>query len=171
MKNSVSDHSFYVESDEEDAEKDLNKGEEDGNDSDYSIDSNENQPQRKPSSYSIQWPQSYRQSIDLYGSVPSPSIGFLGAPSLSRLSSSFLSSTLTKRHTAERLPSARKPLIQPADEQQRRSSYTLLPPHLSWRSSVRKDASKISHEIEFSGQCTFGQAVLNGKLLNLGLKI
>ncbi|CAL0333445.1 unnamed protein product [Lupinus luteus] len=161
MKNSLSDTSFYVESDEEDAEKEMHN---DRNHSDYSIDSNENLPQRKPSSYSMQWPQSYRQSIDLYGSVPSPSIGFLGAPSLSTLGSSFISTSLIRRqHTAEKLPPLRKPLLQPeAEEQQRLSSHALLPPLISRKSSIRKDASKVSHEIEFAGQCTFGQAVLNG---------
>ncbi|KAF1897339.1 hypothetical protein Lal_00035042 [Lupinus albus] len=161
MKNSVSETSFYVESDEEDAEKEIQN---DGNDSDYSIDSNGNNPQRKPSSYSMQWPQSYRQSIDLYGSVPSPSIGFLGTPSLSRLGSSFISSTLIRRqHTAEKLPPVKKPLLQlEADEKQRRSSHGLIPPIGSRKSSIQKDASKVCHEIEFAGQCTFGQAVLNG---------
>lgn len=58
--NFVSDNSLILESDEEDEEKDLNKGEGDGNDSDSSNYSNENPPQRKPSSYNISWPQSYR---------------------------------------------------------------------------------------------------------------
>ncbi|KAE9592422.1 putative amino acid transporter, transmembrane domain-containing protein [Lupinus albus] len=161
MKNSLSETSFYIESDEEDAEKEMHN---DRNHSDYSIDSNENHPQRKPSSYSMQWPQSYRQSIDLYGSVPSPSIGFLGAPSLSTIGSSFISTSLIRRqHTAEKLPPIKKPLLQPeADEHQRRSSYGLLPPLISRKSSIKKDASKVSQEIEFAGQCTFGQAVLNG---------
>ncbi|CAL0328474.1 unnamed protein product [Lupinus luteus] len=161
MKNSVSDTSFYVDSDEEDAEKHINN---DGNDSDYSIESNEIHQQRKPSSYSMQWPQSYRQSMDLYGSVPSPSIGFLGATSLSRLSSSFISSSLIRRqHTAEKLPPGKRPLLQPeADDQLRHSSHASLPPLGTRRSSLRKDASQVYHEIESAGQCTFGQGVLNG---------
>ncbi|XP_073226656.1 amino acid transporter AVT1C-like [Cicer arietinum] len=160
MKNSVSDHGFYIESDED---NELGKEENDGNESDYSNDSDDNQGQRKPSSYSMAWPQSYRQSIDLYGSVPSPNIGFLGTPSLSRLGSSFLASTLTRRQTPEIIPSVKKPLLQPTvDEQQRRSSHTLLPPHPTRRSSIKKDVSKISHEVHIPGQCTFGQAVLNG---------
>ncbi|CAL0303113.1 unnamed protein product [Lupinus luteus] len=164
MKNSASETSFYVESDEEGAEE--KEIENDGNDSDYSIDSNGNHPLRKPSSYGMQWPQSYRQSMDLYGSVPSPSIGFLGTPSLSRLGSSFISSTLIRRqHTAEKLPPVKKPLLQPeTEEKQRRSSHALLPPLVTRKSSIRKekDASKVCHEIESAGQCTFGQAVLNG---------
>lgn len=63
MKNSVSENSFIIESDEEDVEKDLNKGGGDGNDSDSSSYSTENPPQRKPSSYNISWPQSYRSAI------------------------------------------------------------------------------------------------------------
>lgn len=161
MNNSVgSENSFIIESDEED-DKDFNKGD-DGNDSDSSNYSNENPPQRKQSSYNPSWPQSYRQSIDLYSSVPSPSIGFLGNSSLTRLSSSFLSTSLTRRHTPEVLPSVTKPLIQPTEEEkhQRRSSHTLLPP-LSRRSSLLKKESKISHEVP-SRHCSFGQAVLNG---------
>ncbi|RHN81465.1 putative amino acid transporter, transmembrane domain-containing protein [Medicago truncatula] len=161
MNNSVaSENSFIIESDEED-DKDFNKGD-DGNDSDSSNYSNENPPQRKQSSYNPSWPQSYRQSIDLYSSVPSPSIGFLGNSSLTRLSSSFLSTSLTRRHTPEVLPSVTKPLIQPTEEEkhQRRSSHTLLPP-LSRRSSLLKKESKVSHEVP-SRHCSFGQAVLNG---------
>lgn len=161
MNNSVSDNSFIIESDEDDALRDLNRGEGDGNDSDSSNYSNENPPQRKPSSYNPSWPQSYRQSIDLYSSVPSPNIGFLGPSSLTRLSSSFLSTSLTRRHTPETLPSVAKPLIQPTEEeQQRRSSHALLPP-LSRRSSLLKKESKVSHEVPYQ-HCTFGQALLNG---------
>lgn len=58
MKKSDSEQGFYIGSDEEDEEKELNREENDGNDSDYSNGSNENQGQ--PSSYSMAWPQSYR---------------------------------------------------------------------------------------------------------------
>lgn len=64
MKNSVSDHSFYIDSDEEeeDAGKELDKAEDnnDGNVSDSSASSTEIQQQTKPSSYNTSWPQSYR---------------------------------------------------------------------------------------------------------------
>ncbi|XP_058728271.1 amino acid transporter AVT1C-like [Vicia villosa] len=160
MKNSASEQVFFIESDEEGEERELGRDEMDGNESDYSNDSNE--VQRKPSSYSMAWPQSYRQSIDLYGSVPSPNIGFLGTSSLTGLGSSFLGSSLTRRHTAEIIPPLKKPLIQPIDEQQRKSSKTLIHPHPSRKSSWRKDPSKISHEVQIPSQCSFGQAVLNG---------
>lgn len=65
MKNSVSDQGFYIESDEEDMEKELNKEENDGNDSDDSNDWNDNHALRKPSSYSILWPQSYRSAASV----------------------------------------------------------------------------------------------------------
>lgn len=113
-----------------------------------------------------------RQSIDLYSSVPSPSIGFLGTPSLSRLGSSFLSSSITRRHTPEVLSSLIKPLL-PSDEQQhdqqRRSSHSLLPPIPSRRHSVKKilpdHRYKVSsHEAPVSRQSSYGQAVLNGMI-------
>lgn len=164
MKNSVSDQSFYIESDEEDQERDDG----DGNDSDSSNSSLDERQQSKPSSYTTTWPQSYRQSIDLYSSVPSPNIGFLGPSSLTRFGSSFLSSSLTQRHTAE----VTKPLLPTAadgqQQQQRRSSHSLLPPVPSRRSSVLKKAGsehkppKIPHEFPTSRQSTYRQAVLNG---------
>lgn len=169
MKNSISDHAFFIESDDEDEDKDSIRGEDDGNDSDFSNYSDENpQQQQKPSSLNPSWPQSYRQSIDLYSSVPSPSLNFLGTPTLSRLGSSFLSSSLTRRHTPEILPSLSKPLLPSATEnqqpQERRSSHSLLPPR---GSSVKKlphyqKSSKVSHEIPLSRQSSYGQSVLNG---------
>lgn len=62
MKNSVSDRSFYIDSEEEDDEEKDNKSIEDGNDSDSSGSESENrgQQQNQPSSYNTQWPQSYR---------------------------------------------------------------------------------------------------------------
>ncbi|CAJ1976734.1 unnamed protein product [Sphenostylis stenocarpa] len=136
MNNSVSENSFIIESDEEDAEKDLNKVGDDGNESDSSSYSTENPPQRKPSSYNISWPQSYR------------------------------------RHTPEALPSVTKPLLHDTEDEQRqrRSSHTLLPPLSSRRSSLIKKDSKVSHDVP-SRQCSFGQAVLNGKFLNLGINV
>ncbi|CAJ2673472.1 unnamed protein product [Trifolium pratense] len=164
MKNSASDQCFFIDSDN-DEERELGREVNDGNVSDFSNDSNDNLYQRKPSSYSMAWPQSYRQSIDLYGTVPSPNIGFLGTTattSLTRLGSSFLGTTLTRRNTAEIIPPIKKPLIQPAvDEEQQHISQTLLPPLPSRKSSVRKSL-KISHEVQIPGQCSFGQAVLNG---------
>lgn len=70
MKNSASDQSFYIESEEEDEENVYGKvGDQgDGNESDSSASSTEDHRQNKPSSYNTSWPQSYR---------------FLNTPSLS----------------------------------------------------------------------------------------
>lgn len=74
MKNSVSDHSFYIESDEEEeeVEKEFDKAEEnnDGNASDSSDSSADHQQQIKPGSYNTSWPQSYRFLVSLSFSVP-----------------------------------------------------------------------------------------------------
>ncbi|KAF5959386.1 hypothetical protein HYC85_000595 [Camellia sinensis] len=115
-----------------------------------------------------------RQSIDLYSSVSSPSLTFLGTPTLSRLSSSLLSSSLTRRHTPEILPSVAKPLLPTVDNeqqpQQRRSSHSLLPPIPSRKASTKKFA-KVSHEVPVPRQSSFGQAVLNGMNVLCGVGI
>jgi len=66
MKNSASESGLYIIESDEDVEKDLQKDENDGNESDYSNDSNENQSMRKPSNYSIAWPQSYRSAPPVF---------------------------------------------------------------------------------------------------------
>ena len=114
-----------------------------------------------------------RQSIDLYSSVPSPSIGFLGTPTLSRLGSSFFSSSLTRRHTPESLPTVARPLLVPVEDEQppqhRRSSHTLLPPAPpSRRSSIIKKDEKAPSKVSYdhhpiTRQSSFAQTVLNGK--------
>ncbi|XP_063943630.1 amino acid transporter AVT1C-like isoform X1 [Daucus carota subsp. sativus] len=166
MKNSVSDSYLSIESEEND-ENVYDKGE-DSDDSDSSNYSYNNEHNSRPASVSSAWPQSYRQSIDM--SVPSPSLNFLGTPVLSRLSNSFLSSSLTKRKTPEIIQSTAKPLLQEAsDEQQpqlRRSSHSLLPP-ITERKHAKKVTSdqkysKVSHEIPVARKSSYGQAVLNG---------
>ncbi|KAL9241911.1 hypothetical protein vseg_015968 [Gypsophila vaccaria] len=182
MKNSFSDHSFnYIESDEDDddQEREFNGGDDVGNDSDSSSNSSNGirEQSSKPNSYNTAWPQSYRQSIDLYSSVPSPNIGFLGGSSLSRFGSSFLSSSLTQRHTAE----VTKPLLPTVTDGQqqrhRRSSHSILPPLPSRKSSMLKKGdsdhrpSKVSHEFSVICQSTFGQTVLNGVNVLCGVGI
>ncbi|KAL8051726.1 hypothetical protein ABFX02_06G166800 [Erythranthe guttata] len=188
MKNSVSEQSFYIDSEEEEDEEkvllyDKVEDTEAANNSDssnYSSDNeNEIRQQSKPNSLNPSWPQSYRQSIDLYSSVPSPSLNFLGTPTLTRFSSSFLSSTLTRRHTPEILPSLSKPLITPVDEEKpkerRSSSHSLLPPIPSRKSSLKKiipdGKSSVSHELPLSRQSSYGQAVLNGMNVLCGVGI
>lgn len=169
MKNSVSDRSFYIESsDDEDFDKEID----DGNESESSGSSVDNRNINQPSSYNAAaWPQSYRQSIDMLGSLHSPSIGLLGTPSLARFGSSFLSSSLTRRFTPEAFSSSiSKPLLPTViDEQQKYAPYSPLGPQLpSRRSSIsvrRDDKDKPvvdSHGLPISRHCSFGQAVVNG---------
>ncbi|XP_038886658.1 amino acid transporter AVT1C-like [Benincasa hispida] len=171
MKNSVSDRSFYIESsDDEDLEKEIDN--DDGSDSDSSSSSADNRNHNQPSSYNTAaWPQSYRQSIDMLGSLHSPSIGLLGTSSLARFGSSFLSSSLTRRFTPEVFSSSiSKPLLPTViDEPQKHPSYSHLGPSLpSRRSSLsvrRDDKDKPvidSHGLPISRHSTFGQAVVNG---------
>ncbi|KAI8563635.1 hypothetical protein RHMOL_Rhmol03G0124900 [Rhododendron molle] len=176
MKRSVSEQSLYIESEDEDEEKEFTKGEQEGDDSDTSNDdSTQNQQQSTPNSLNTTWPQSYRQSIDLYSNVPSPNITFLGTPTISRLSGSVLSSSLKRRHTPEIFPSAAKPLLPTVvDEQQpqqRRSSHSLLPPLPSTKASVKKSTKVDSHEIPAIRQSSYGQAVLNGMNVLCGVGI
>ncbi|KAJ6432889.1 hypothetical protein OIU84_020012 [Salix udensis] len=148
-----------------------------GTDSDDSL-ADDNRERSKTGSYNTSWPQSYRQSIDLYSSVPSPNLTFLGTPTLSRLGSSYLSSSLTRRHTPESLPTVVKPLLDKPEEErlppQRRSSRSLLPPTLLRRSSsIRKDEKppRVSHELPMSRQSSSGQALLNGLNVLCGVGI
>lgn len=57
MKNSISEQSFYIESEEEDDQHLEN--EEEGNESDFSNDNNDDENNR-PNSLTSAWPQSYR---------------------------------------------------------------------------------------------------------------
>lgn len=64
MKNSVSEQSFYIESDEEEEQKEVNRGgegeENDENPSDSDNSLADNRQQSKTGSYNTTWPQSYR---------------------------------------------------------------------------------------------------------------
>lgn len=110
----------------------------------------------------------FRQSMDMYSSITSPNIGFLGTPTLSRLSSSFISSSFRSvKHTPEIIASLIKPLLPTTDVDQqqvevetRQSSQSLLLP--SRKPSLEKIQEKVSHEFPISKNCSYGQAVLNG---------
>ncbi|KAJ0967324.1 hypothetical protein J5N97_024241 [Dioscorea zingiberensis] len=181
MKNSVSDRSLFIESEEDDEvnEEEGNKIPPDDDESDGSDSSSVGSPRRsRPSSYNTNWPQSYRQSIDMYSSVTPPTIGFLGTPTLSRLGSSFISSSFHGKHTPEIISSLIKPLLptkvdeqqQQQEQQQRQSSHSLLLPPLipSRRPSLKKPrddtkpSTTVSHELPISKHCSYGQAVVNG---------
>lgn len=179
MKNSASDQSFYIESEGEDDENSYYKGG-DGSDSDNSDCSNDdfdNQQESKTGSLNPTWPQSYRQTMDLYGSVQSQT--FLGPPSLSQLGSSFLSSSLIRRHTPDRLPSFNIgkpfPSIEAEKPKEGRGSHYLASPALSRKSSLRKalldKRASVAHEPPIAYQSTYGQAVINGMNVLCGVGI
>ncbi|OWM70213.1 hypothetical protein CDL15_Pgr026063 [Punica granatum] len=180
MKKVVSDQSLCIESEgevEDNEKKAFERIEDDGKDSVSSWSSAElNSNQAGPGSYTNNWPQSYRQSIDLYSSVQS-GIGILGTPTLSRLGSSFLSSSLIHRRSPEAQSSSlSKPLLpepglteEKQQRQHRGSSHYLAPP-LSSRASIRKDSS-VAHELPISSDCSFGQATLNGMNVLCGVGI
>ncbi|CAL9092640.1 unnamed protein product [Musa textilis] len=184
MKNSLSDHNLFIDSEEDDDANEEEEGSKacpsevadddaDGSDSPSDDDC---PPRSRPSSHSTNWPQSYRQSIDMYSGLASPATGFLGTPTLSRLSSSFFSSFRVK-HTPENTASLVKPLLPTttADEQlqeERQSSDSLLTPQLpSRKPSLEKIQEKAFHELPSSRNSSYGQAVFNGMNVLCGVGI
>uniref|UniRef100_A0A8N4IB09 Amino acid transporter AVT1C n=1 Tax=Elaeis guineensis var. tenera TaxID=51953 RepID=A0A8N4IB09_ELAGV len=171
MKNSVSDPDFFIHSEEEDDEAfNLEGGRKDGaadEDDDESDDSELSSPRHssRPSSYNTTWPQSYRQSIDMYS--------FLGTPTLNGFSNSFITSSFLSKRTPEITTSLTKPLVQEG----RKSSHTLLPPPIPTRRPPAKRIQddhkphRVSHELAVSQQCSYGQAVLNGMNVLCGVGI
>ncbi|XP_047080657.1 amino acid transporter AVT1C-like [Lolium rigidum] len=126
-----------------------------------------------PNSYTNQWPQSYRQSIDILSSVQSPSLSFLGTPTLSRISNSFLHSSFRGK-TPEVISNFVKPLLRPttSDEQQqqqqqediRKSSQYLLPSKKPSLQQIPEDqkAPVIGHGPSPYQQCSYTQGAMNG---------
>nr|XP_009400429.1 PREDICTED: vacuolar amino acid transporter 1-like [Musa acuminata subsp. malaccensis] len=186
MKNSLSDHNLFIDSEEDDDANEEDEEEEGskacpsevaGGDADGSDSPSDDDclPRSRPSSHSTNWPQSYRQSIDMYSGL-SPATGFLGTPTLSRLSSSFFSSFRVK-HTPEKTASLIKPLLPTttADEQpqeERQSSDSLLTPLLpSRKPSLEKIQEKVFHELPSSRNSSYGQAVFNGMNVLCGVGI
>ncbi|CAH9116050.1 unnamed protein product [Cuscuta europaea] len=190
MKKSVSDNNFYIDNEEEVREEGKC---EDGNESDVSSNySNDNEVYEhhhsKPNSFNNAWPQSYRQSMDLYSSIPSPSLNLLGTP-IRSITSSFLlsSSSLSRRHTPETLPSSvhKQPLL-PSKEHRHHHNHDQKPGHSSSQaflppltpseasSFLQRGASEAKHstEVPISLQkSTYGQAVLNGMNVLCGVGI
>lgn len=181
MRNSSvsSDRSFVMESDdEEDAFGTRDDEESDGSSSCGS-------PQvvgGQPSSYtSHQWPQSYRQSMDMYSSVQSPSLsGFLATPSLSRLSSSFLATSFRGKVAPDivkpLLPTAVVAVEEDHDDASRKSSHQNLPPSRKASSLFKipedqKPMGRVGHEVGPYRQCSYTQGVLNGVNVLCGVGI
>ncbi|KAL6848439.1 hypothetical protein ACP4OV_021733 [Aristida adscensionis] len=129
-------------------------------------------PRPVSSSYTQQWPQSYRQSIDILSSVQSPNLSFLGTPTLSRLSNSFLNSSFRGK-TPEIISNLVKPLLRPttSDEQQqqqhedtRKSSQYLLPSRKPSLQQIPEDQKPlvVGHEVSPYQNCSYTQGVMNG---------
>ncbi|XP_059075844.1 amino acid transporter AVT1C [Cryptomeria japonica] len=155
-------HQFYIDSDEEDEheEKLKEKGDDDSDSSDSSPDS---PTQHITGSYNAAWPQSYRQSMDMYSSLTSPNIGFLGTPSLSRLSSSYLTSSFRRRNT----PEVTQPLL-PTIKADSNAEEAQLPPLQPKKRSFRR----ATHDhLPTTHKCAFGHALLNGMNVLCGVGI
>jgi len=175
------ERSFIIESDDDDDEEDpahRDAGAADEDDGSSSDSSSCATPRAggdgsHPNSYTNQWPQSYRQSIDILSSVQSPSLSFLGTPTLSRLSNSFLNSSFRGK-TPEIISNLVKPLLRPttSDEQQqqqqhediRKSSQYLLPSKKPSLQQIPEDqkAPAIGHGPSPYQQCSYTQGVMNG---------
>lgn len=121
-----------------------------------------------------------RQSIDIYSSVQSPNLSFLGTPTLSRLSNSFLTNSFRGK-TPEIISNLVKPLLRPttSDEQQqpqqqqqqhediRKSSQYLLPSRKPSLQQIPEDQKPlvVGHEVSPYQQCSYTQGAMNGKHL------
>nr|AGV28592.1 transmembrane amino acid transporter [Oryza sativa Indica Group] len=175
-------NSFLIESEEEEEDEEahphssiLLKDDDSNSDSDSDSDDSSCATPR-PSSYAThQWPQSYRQSIDIYSSVQSPNLSFLGTPTLSRLSNSFLTNSFRGK-TPEILSNLVKPLLRPSsssddhqqqqqhDDDTRKSSQYLLPSRKPSLQQIPEDQKPLvpAHEVPAYQQCSYTQAVMNG---------
>lgn len=148
----------------------------DGSDDDVSIGSHQTSR-----SYTNNWPQSYRESIDVYSAVTPPTVGILhGVSSLSRFGNS-LTASFQSPHTPKVITSLIEPLMRKSASKKEhqqphehtKSSDALLPflaPDAKPPSKKPKVDNKpsfqnsfVSHEIPAGPQqCTYGQAVING---------
>jgi hypothetical protein len=107
--------------------------------------------------------------------VQSPNLSFLGTPTLSRLSNSFLNSSFRAK-TPEVISNLVKPLLRPTSDEQeqqqqqhedaRKSSQYILPssrkPSLDQIPEDRKPVV-IAHELSPYQKCSYTQGVMNGK--------
>ncbi|KAM0845942.1 hypothetical protein ACQ4PT_056016 [Festuca glaucescens] len=162
------DRSFVIESDDE---------EDAGDDSDP--------PSSCANSYTNQWPQSYKQSIDILSRVQSPSLSFLRTPTPSGLSNSFLNSSFQGK-TTEINSNLVRPLLCPttSDEQKqkqqeqqhediRKSSWYLLPSRKPSLQQIPLDQKPlvIGHEVSPYQECSYTQGAMNGINILCGVGI
>uniref|UniRef100_A0A0C9S641 TSA: Wollemia nobilis Ref_Wollemi_Transcript_11975_2347 transcribed RNA sequence n=1 Tax=Wollemia nobilis TaxID=56998 RepID=A0A0C9S641_9CONI len=160
----------YLDSDEEQGDEEKLK--ENGyDDSELGSDSSPDSPRNgKPSSYNSAWPQSYRQSMDMLGSLTSPSIGFLGTPSITRISSSYLSSSLKRRSTLDVTASLTQTLL-PSEAQREELAQIQSHSQLPGLQPQKVPSRKAIHEHSTSHDCNFGHALLNGMNVLCGVGI
>ncbi|KAL4575224.1 hypothetical protein LXL04_022066 [Taraxacum kok-saghyz] len=117
----------------------------------------------EPHSSDPSWPQSYRKSMDLLGTVASPSLSFVGSPR-----GSFLLSSPKQRQSSKVTTSLGNPLLPPlADNQRHTSNHSL---HSQWTSST-KTLSQSLHQKPQIRQSSFSQAVVNGVNLLCGVAL
>ncbi|KAG2647867.1 hypothetical protein PVAP13_1NG025866 [Panicum virgatum] len=196
MRSSVSERSLIIESDDDDDDdhpqsqpsaaatrRRRSRRHEDGSgsDSDPGSGSDSSSPCATPrlpptaSSYTQQWPQSYRQSIDILSSVQSPNLSFLGTPTLSRLSNSFITNSFRGK-TPEIISNLVKPLLRPTtsddrqqqqqqqQEETQKSSHYLLPSRKPSLQQIPEDQKPllVAHEVSPYQKCSYTQAVVNG---------
>ncbi|CAL9187957.1 unnamed protein product [Musa hybrid cultivar] len=110
-----------------------------------------------PSSYQTTWPQSYRPSIDVFSSVPSPRVGFLAGSSLVRVGSSFLRASMVSTHEDEL--SFTKPFVSYDSVTGHDGPEAIPPPDVPMKSSF---AFASYCELPPPHQCSAAQAVVNG---------
>ncbi|OEL20153.1 Vacuolar amino acid transporter 1 [Dichanthelium oligosanthes] len=198
MRSSVSERSLIIESDDDDDHpqsrpsaaaarrrrhgSDSDSGFGSGSDSDSSSPCATPRAPATASSYTQQWPQSYRQSIDILSSVQSPNLSFLGTPTLSRLSNSFITNSFRGK-TPEIISNLVKPLLRPTtsdDQQQQRqheeaqkSSQYLLPSRKPSLQQIPEDQKPVlgAHEVSTYQKCSYTQAVVNGTNVLCGVGI
>ncbi|CAD6248538.1 unnamed protein product [Miscanthus lutarioriparius] len=191
MRSSVSERSLIIESDDDDdrpqtqpsaaaarsRRRHRHEDEErsgSGSDTDSGSSSSSCATPRGPataSSYTQQWPQSYRQSINILSSVQSPNLSFLGTPTLSRLSNSFITNSFRGK-TPEIISNLVKPLLDPTtsddlqqqQHEERKSSQYLLPSRKPSLQQIPEDQKPVpvAHEVSPYHKCSYTQAVVNG---------
>ncbi|KAF5953746.1 hypothetical protein HYC85_006602 [Camellia sinensis] len=147
---------FETDDEENQAERDCENNDDDDTDSDGIV------PSPTPSNSNILetlWPQSFRQSMDLYTSLTSPSVSLITGTSLTRISASFLTSFHKKSQTSGPDSSANKPLISVSSLDSEEVPTSYLPEKLSATSHL---SGFPSNELPPpQQQCSYAQSLLN----------
>ncbi|WOL14992.1 vacuolar amino acid transporter 1-like [Canna indica] len=112
-----------------------------------------------PSSYQTTWPQSYRASIDVYSSVPSPKVGFLTSSSLIHNSFCKGGSMLSNLEEVQPLTKPLVPSYPSVTGPGPHGSQAVLPSDAPLKSSF---AFSSYCELPPPHQCSSAQAVFNG---------